>query len=74
MFCLYLQGRRALTDVYEISDERAAPTSSALNMVATRFSETSVNIYKATRRKVSGDSNFHCQRHENLTSHIAKTF
>jgi hypothetical protein len=39
-------------------------------MKAVRTSETSVNIYQATRRNNPDDSNLHTRRRENLKSHL----
>jgi hypothetical protein len=44
----------------------------ALMMEAVSSSETSVNIYQATRRNILEDSKLHNRRRENLNSHLPK--
>jgi hypothetical protein len=44
-----------------------------LTMEAARISETSVNIYQTTRRKIPEDSHLHSRRHENQKSHTQTT-
>jgi hypothetical protein len=43
-------------------------------MEAVRTSETSVNIYQATRRNIPEDSRLHIRRRENLESHLLDKF
>jgi hypothetical protein len=40
-------------------------------LAAVSTSETSVNLYKTTRRNILEDSQLHTRLHENLKSHLA---
>jgi hypothetical protein len=50
-------------------DRSLRRTLIALMMEAVSTSETSVNFYKTTQRKIPEDSHLHTRRHENLRSH-----
>jgi hypothetical protein len=53
--------------IVTVPDEPAAPSSED-EVEAASSSETSIHIYKTTRRHILGDHNFLSRRHQNLKS------